>query len=104
MAASGGGADFYFIVVIPLGVLVIPEVCRWIWQHTNMGAVIIPDVPLAAANGGGNYLVKFSIPAYQELYIFLLLQELADQSFKALLYQQRVFYCPVAEEGNGVYV
>lgn len=104
MTVSRSPADFYFIVILPEGFFVIPVLCCHVWQHPHMGAVIIPDVPLAATNGGGNYLVKFSVPAYQELHIFPFLQELADQSFKALFYQQRAFHCPVAEEGNGVYV
>ena len=90
VAASGGGAYFYFIVVIPVGILVIPEVCRWIWQHPDMGAVIVPERAVAAANGGGNYLVIFSVPAHHELYKLNLLQELADQHFESLFYRKRI--------------
>ena len=58
----GTGTDFNFIVIFPVGILIVPEVCCWIWQHPNMGAVVIPDSALTAANDRGNKLVKFSIP------------------------------------------
>ena len=69
-----------------------------------MGTVSIPDGLLAAAYGGGNYLVKFSVPTNQELHIFFLLQELAYQRFKTWLHEQGIFDYPMAEERDRICV
>lgn len=91
-------AYFDFIVVIPEGFLVIPELRRDVGQNPNMCAVVAAVFPLAAVYDRGNKVVKLSIPAYQELHIFFLLQELADQSFKALCYHKRILDDSVAKE------
>jgi len=60
-----------YIVVIPEGFFIVPELCCDIGQHPDVGAIVTTVFPLAAANNGGNDLIKLSVPAYQELDIFV---------------------------------
>ena len=67
-------AHFDFIVIIPERFFVVPELCGEIGQYPDMCAVIAPVLPLAAAYGRGNNLIKLSVPAYEEFYLFIFLQ------------------------------
>ena len=40
MTDSGSFADFYFIIILPERIFIIPELCCGIGQHQNMGAVV----------------------------------------------------------------
>ena len=64
-------ADFDFIVIVPEGFFVVPELCCEIRQYPNVRAIVTAVFPLAAAYDGGYKLVKFTVPTYQELDIFM---------------------------------
>lgn len=100
MGFSRDAAYFYFIIVGPVILRVFLIVSSHIGQHPDKGAVIIPDRSFAAANHRGNQLVKFPVPANQELYTALFGQEPAAQYFQFLLDCQRIFYYTVAEEAT----
>lgn len=92
VAPSRSFAYFDFIVVIPESFFTISELCSKVGQHPDMGAVITTSFSLAAPYGGGNDLVKLSIPAYQELYILLLLQYGLYELPHSVFDFQRIFY------------
>jgi hypothetical protein len=67
VVASGGSFAYLdFIVVIPEGFFIVPVPGCEIGQYPDMGAVVVAVFPLAAAYGGGNKMVKLSVPANQE--------------------------------------
>lgn len=71
-------AYLHFIVIGMEGTFVIPVFRPQIRQHKNEGAVVVPIGPLAPLYRGGYELVKFSVPANQELHIFMGTQQVTD--------------------------
>ena len=64
VVASGGSFAYLdFIVVIPEGFFIVPELCCDIGQNPNVSAVVAAVFPLAATNSRGNKLVKFTVPS-----------------------------------------
>jgi hypothetical protein len=66
MAPGSNFAYFDFIVVVPERFFIVPVLGCEIGQYPDMGAVVVAVFPLAAAYGGGNKMVKLSVPANQE--------------------------------------
>ena len=71
VAPCSSFADFDFIVVIPEGFFIVPELCCDIGQNPNVSAVVAAVFPLATPYGGGNKLIKLPVPTYQELDILV---------------------------------
>ena len=71
VAHGSSFAYFDFIVIVPEGFFVVPELCCEIRQYPNVRAIVTAVFPLAAAYDGGYKLVKFTVPTYQELHIFM---------------------------------
>ena len=57
MAPGSSFAHLDFIVIIPEGFFVVPELCCEIGQHPNVSAVVAAVFPLAAPYYRGNKLV-----------------------------------------------
>jgi hypothetical protein len=82
VAPGSSFADFDFIVVIPEGFFIVPELCCEIRQHPDMGAVVATVFPLAPAYGRGNKLVKFPVPPNQELDILMFPKQSSYELFQ----------------------
>ena len=91
---------FNFVIVVPEGFFIIPELRRDIGQNPNMCAVVAAVFPLAAAYDGGYKLVKFPVPPNQELDILMFPKQSSYELFQPVLYFQRIANHAMPKEGN----
>ena len=85
VVAHGSSFTYFdFIVIVPEGFFVVPELCGEIGQNQNMCAVVAAVFLLTAAYCGGNDLVKLSISPNQELDIFVFPHQCSYELFQPI--------------------
>lgn len=71
MAASGGAAQFNFIIICFKVLQIVPQLCRRIRKYQNQGAIVIPHTALLALDGRRNNLSKSPLrPTRNSTYSF----------------------------------
>ena len=101
MAASGGAAQFNFIIICFKVLQIVPQLCRRIRKYQNQGAIVIPHTALLALDGRGNNLIKVSVTANQKLHIFLFQKQCVDQRLHTLFRFPKFRNDPMPKETDG---